>query len=368
MDSTLNLVLALTAGAAIALAGMVGVTKVVHRAVMQWRGVKMAHYVAAVGEMVSRRMLPSPPPRAWAQDPHFHQVLADYRLLLTGADHGFVDELVDSLGVHEILIARIHRRPFQAGRLRALSSLVDLADSRHLEELRRLTSHSNRHVRVNAVRGLSRLGDLQSIEHILGLATGARPWESARMADAVAAMGAEAVDSISGWIAAETPKADPSVSVVALAARVLGLIGDPSASATLIALLRSGQAEWRLAAASALEHTGGEEAVAPLLATLDDDSWQVRARAAVALGAMADSTVGASLARLLTDEVWWVRQNAASALADVPGGTEHLVAALDSPDRFAADAALNQLAISGLLSEAVGHQDFDRHLVGGVAP
>jgi HEAT repeat protein len=47
---------------------------------------------------------------------------------------------------------------------------------------------------------------------------------------------------------------------------------------------------------------------------------------------------------LLSDTEWWVRQNAAETLGEIPGGVAHLLEALDSPDKFAADSALNQLA------------------------
>ena len=370
MDSSLALALALTAAAAVTLSALVTVIKVLHRESLRWRGVRVAHYVAAVGEIVSRRMIPARAPRGWAQDPSFHGVLSDYRLLLTGADRLFVDEFIDSLGLHQLLIARTRSRFSQTRRLRALSSLVDLADSRHLDALRLLAGDRNRHVRVNAVRGLSRLGDVASTERILDLAAAAQPWEAARLADALVAMGSPAVEPISNWVKAESRRQDGSGAVVALAARVLGLIGDPSAGPTLVMLLQSDRAEWRLAAASALEHAGGDEAVAPLLAALEDSSWNVRARAAVSVGTMADPAAGTALARLLTDAAWWVRQNAAGALGVLPGGIEHLMAALDHPDRFAADAALNQLTVSGALAEAAHRlengsgSDHDRLLVG----
>ena len=351
MDWTLTIGLVVSAAAALTMALAVTVIKVVHGEVMRWRGVRTAHYIAAVGEMVSRRLLPASPPRSWAHDTYFHDVLSDYRLLLTGADREFIDRLATETGVHAVLVARCDARWLQARRLRALSSLVDLADERHVGDLRRYLGDSNRHVRINAVRGLARLGDKVSIEPILDLAAQSRSWEAARMADALAEMGSVAVEPICHWIAAAVAR-DEAPGVVALAARILGLIGDPEAEATLISLLESDRPDWRLAASSALEHTGSDAAVAPLLTALDDPAWSVRARAAVALGALADSSVGPSLALLLTDRVWWVRQNAAEALVGLPGGADILLDALDSPDRFAVDAALNQLTLSGLLGEA----------------
>src|SRR5690606_15029679 len=80
--------------------------------------------------------------------------------------------------------------------------------------------------------------------------------------------------------------------------------------------------------------------------------WRVRARAVIALGNVGDAGAARSIAGLLYDNNWWVRQNAATALANVPGGTEFLLAAAEGHDPYAADAALHQLATSGVLAAA----------------
>src|SRR5690606_3807109 len=130
----------------------------------------------------------------------------------------------------------------------------------------------------------------------------------------------------------ERAKSTPAHGVVTIAARLLGLIGDPAAEPTLISLLGSTRVEWRFTAASALEHAGGAASLQPLRVALHDDDWRVRARAVVALGALADPSVVDEIAQLLTDEQWWVRQHAAESLARMPGGVERLFAELDSPD------------------------------------
>jgi HEAT repeat protein len=160
-------------------------------------------------------------------------------------------------------------------------------------------------------------------------------------------MGGPAVPAVVDWVEHERMKDAPNIGVVGLAARLLGLIGSTEAEPTLLALLQSAVPDWRIAAASALEHAGTEVAVEPLRVALHDDDWRVRARAVVALGASADPTVLDEVAQLLTDGQWWVRQNAATALSKLPGGNDRLQACLDSPDPYAADAALNQLTASG---------------------
>lgn len=349
MDPRIVTILVVTAALTAGLAMTLGIVKFVHREILRYRGMRTAYYVAALGEMLSRRILPSRPRQGWAEDPLFHDAIADYRLMVTGDDRAFVDAFIESLGIGAVLIRRTRRRFLRTTRLRALTGLVNLASPEHTSTLQSMIDDTNPHVRVNAVRGLARIGDVGSVPHILDIATRVKPWEAARTADALVEMGAEAVEPVINWITHERAKPAPSVEVLALAARLLGLIGEDSAEPILIALLGSPHPECRVAAASALEHAGTDAAVEPLRLALHDDEWRVRARAVVALGALADDLVADEVSQLLTDRQWWVRQNAATALGRLPGGTERLFAALDGADRYAADAALTELTSSGKL-------------------
>jgi HEAT repeat protein len=350
MDELLVPILVNTAGLTAALAILLAVVKLIHRAVQQWRGVRTAHYVSALGEMLSRRILPSQPPEGWTRDTLFHEAIAEYRLLVTGEDRAFIDGLVEQLGIGDLLVERTKRKFPRSARLGALSSLVKLATPRHRDSLLRMIDDSDPNVRINAVRALAELGDTGAVSHILDIATRVTPWEAARTADALIEMGPAAVDSIVHWIEHELKRREPSIEVVALAGRLLGLIGEPAAEPVLLRLLGSAEPDWRVAAASALEHVGSDAAVQPLRLALHDETAMVRARAVVALGAMAEPAVIEEIAQLLTDDAWWVRQNAAGALARLPGGKERLFAALDNADHFAADAALSQLTSSGALA------------------
>lgn len=353
MTPPIETLLAVTAGATAALTIVLVMVKIVHRHVQRWRGVRAAHYLAAVGEMVSRRVVPARIPSGWAADPVFHDALADFRLLLTGADRDFIDDLATSLGVHRVLVLRTRRRYPRGARLRAVATLVDLATPLQLSHLRTLLDDPDPQIRTHVIRALARLDDTDSIPRILEQGVHAHAWDAARIADALVEMGPEGVEPISTWLQARLQDEDPPVEMVSLAARSLGLIGDPAAEPVLVNLLRSDLPDWRVAAASALEHAGGEEATRRLLDALEDREWRVRARAVVALGAMADSSLARSVAALLYDPVWWVRQNAAGALGSLPGGDQHLLAALDGHDPYAADAALNQLTVSGVLAAAM---------------
>jgi hypothetical protein len=325
--------------------------KLGHRVVITGRAVRTARYVAAVGEMISRRWVPTHLPRMWHTDQLFLQVLIDYRRLVTGDEGRFIDTLVERLNIRDDLIRRVRRALRPSARLLAVASLVELADPSFAPVLRSLLDDRHEHVRTHAAHGLARIRDIKSVPLMLDLSTAIRSWESGRLTDALVAFGPAAVDPIVFWIKTKVDAEDVSVEVVAQAARVLGLIGDQAAEPVLLDLLTSPRYEWRLAAASALGRVGTDAARDPLLRALGDESWEVRARAVRALAVLSDASVGAGVARLLSDPMWWVRQNAAETLAEIPDGTDHLLLAIDSTDRFAADAALNQLAELRMLPE-----------------
>jgi hypothetical protein len=333
----------LAASTVIAALSLVSI-KMAHRIILNSRGVRTAHYVAAVAEMIGRRYIPSDPPKGWRTDPVFHDILIDYRRLVEGDDGRFIDRMVEEFGIVDALIPRIRRIFPQTSRLQAVSTLVELADRSAAPFLRSLLDDRNDYVQTHAAHGLARIHDLTAVSLILDLSTRVRPWEAARLTDSLIAFGPDAVPLITEWVADEITSPRPSLEAVTQAARVLGLIGDNAAEPLLIGLLSSPNLEWRVAAASALGRVGTDEARTALLAALADNAWEVRARAVKALGALADGTVGPAVVALLSDTEWWVRQNAAETLGEIPGGLELLLAALDSSDKFAADSALNQLA------------------------
>jgi hypothetical protein len=318
--------------------------KMAHRIILNSRGVRTAHYLAAVAEMIGRRYIPSEIPKGWRTDPAFHDILIDYRRLVEGEDGRFIDRMIEEFGIVDALIPRMRRVFPQTSRLQAVSTLVELADRSAAPFLRSLLDDRNKYVQTHAAHGLARIHDLAAVPLILDLSTRVRPWEAARLTDSLVAFGVDAVPLIAEWASDEIDSPRPSLEAVTQSARVLGFIGDSAAEPLLLRLLSSPNLEWRVAAASALGRVGTDEARTALLTALADSGWEVRARAVRALAALADETVGPAVAALLSDAEWWVRQNAAETLAEIPGGVAHLLDALDSPDKFAADSALNQLA------------------------
>ncbi len=358
MQSPFFVWLLISAAASAVAAVALVVTKLSHRLLLRWQGVRKARYVAALGEMISRRVVPHGITPGWAEDPLFHDAVAEYRLTLSGEEHEYIDRLVETLGILEKLRERIGRRWLsRSRRLRAVAAFVDLAAESSIPVLRSLLRDSNQYVVLHAAKGLSRLDDLESVPHILDQITEAPEWHSARLGDALMGFGLPAGPAVRSWIRRQLVEEDPSTNTVSLAARVLGRIGDTEAEPLLLELLASTGPEWRVAAASALGRCGGREAVIALEKALEDDYWPVRARAAAGLGRLADPTSSRKLAPLLTDPVWWVRQNAAKAIGSLPGGRLELVRALGGPDTYAADAALHQLTMLGAVKEAADRYD-----------
>jgi hypothetical protein len=327
--------------------------KLAHRIILQGQGVRSASYVAAIGEMIATKLIPTRIPRQWARDHLFHEAIIDYRRLLSGDEGEFVEELIRRVGILPHLARRTRFRWPRAIRLRAIGSYVELAGDDEIPQLRRLLSDRNEFVRSHAAHGLGRLGDVRSIPLILDLCTRVKAWEIARLADALALCGRDAVPAICRWILANWHRSTGGEQAVAHAARVLGLIGDIEAETTLIELLESERLTWRVAAASALGRIASDTSRSALLSALQDDSWEVRARAVRALGNLADGSVAPVVSELLSDQQWWVRQNAAETLGELPGGVAELTKALESDDRFAADAARNQLAELRLLPAGI---------------
>lgn len=326
--------------------------KLVHRLYLRWQGVRTAQYIAVLGELISREMLPVDPPDDWAHDPLFHDALVEYRLILVGSERGFVDQLVAHLGVLEVLRGRIHQKLSTSRRLRAVSTFVDLATRSCTEDLRVLLEDANLHVAIHAAKGLSRLRDVASVPAILDRSVDSPSWHAARFADSLTEFGSDVGPPVRIWIERAVAKTDPPVQTVALAVRVLGLVSDVDAEPLLVRLLRSEHLEWRVVAASALGSVGGDAAVDGLVFALGDEDGSVRARSAVALGQLGDPSAAQHLRPMLRDRMWWVRQNAAEAIGELRGGTSVLVDALTDDDPYAVDAVLYVLTMNGTVASA----------------
>jgi len=137
-------------------------------------------------------------------------------------------------------------------------------------------------------------------------------------------------------------------------AEALGMIADPRATDTLLAMLVAGEDEERVRAARALGAIASPMALDALNDALDDSAWAVRAQAARGLGVLGARTAIAGLVSRMGDPSWWVRANCAEALRVI--GAEG-VAALRTcerthPDRYARERAAEALAMDAAVRGA----------------
>jgi HEAT repeat protein len=314
----------------------------------RWAGVRHAHYLAGLGELLTRRLVPERVPRGWLRDPVFIEVVIDYARSVAGDEADTLEAIVARLGLRRQL-ARWLRRPFGHRRLKAAMVLGELPGPEVAELMFRHLTDRSSSVRLQVARGLATLGDPRLVDAILSEIDRETPWLAARYADVLVACGRRAVPAIASFLSAAGERR-PAAAIQAL--RVLRAIGDTEAEPAIRPWLDSEDPEVRLAAASALATCGTPHSTPALIKAMADPTWQVRAQAAKSAADLGSPEATAPLARLLRDSAWWVRQNAAEALTTVPGGLSSLIAAISDPDRFAATAALYQLAVSGMIRSA----------------
>lgn len=342
----ISLVLAILTAAV--MVGLLLVKVVRHRRAKK-RAFRVAIYIAALGEIVSRSTLPGQDVEKWSADPAFRETLVDFLNFVDGAERQILVDLAQQLGLIEQLHRELTsgRRPLT--RLRAAAELAEIAAPESRQYLQQALEDRSVEVRVSAAAGLSLIGDEADVAPVLAALEREDRWAAERMTDALVRFGASAVQVLSNHILIAGPDLEPIPNHLPLAVRALGLIGDPRAEPALLHALTGQDAVLRIKAAAALAHPWGQRSTRALMRRLKDEDWRVRAQAATALAAHGEPQTLPALRLSLRDQAWWVRQNAAHAMAQIPGGIDALFAALGDDDRFAVDTALAQLMASGAL-------------------
>ncbi|HEY8964880.1 MAG TPA: HEAT repeat domain-containing protein [Candidatus Methylacidiphilales bacterium] len=110
---------------------------------------------------------------------------------------------------------------------------------------------------------------------------------------------------------------DKDTSVRTSAARVVGMLGEPEAADSLVALLDDPNDNVRRAAVVSLGSLKNPKAIPALVKALKDRWWFVRSEAASALGNMGDGRAVTPLFDLVTDADGTVRHNAEVALTSL---------------------------------------------------
>ena len=102
--------------------------KILHRNHIRAAGVRRAHYIGALGEIVARNSVPVHEIAGWQEDPVFFEVLVDFLDIVTGDERRTLEQLVAKLELRSHLATELEGARLPSKRLRALSDLVELAD------------------------------------------------------------------------------------------------------------------------------------------------------------------------------------------------------------------------------------------------
>jgi HEAT repeat protein len=325
--------------------------KAVHRRRMQRHDSRRAAYVAVLSRHLAFENHTDPIGAKAGDDDAFIDAIIDLRNVVSGTDIDTLAGIVDRTGLARRQVAKLKSRFPLGRRLRAAVSLAEIGDESTAPILIEHLDDREPEVRIQCARGLGRMQYTAAMDPILDRLGYEHPWVRARFADTLVGFGAKATWPLLAYVRVNLGH-DENVGVIE-AIRILRTIGDREAGPPLAGVLRSTyDPEVQIAAVEALGKVGGPLALGPLRECYLSPDWRLRAKAATALGEVGDPSVNATLAAGLGDENWWVRRNSAAALASLPGGGEVLVAALESGDRFAGDAAAEALADSGALAEA----------------
>jgi HEAT repeat protein len=172
-----------------------------------------------------------------------------------------------------------------------------------------LRDHSET-VQALAIQALRKIGDASAIDSIASVLLRGSPQVQTHAANALRSL---------GWTPQTMEEQIPYYVATGDFKRVL-MFGPPAINA-LLAVLRSGTPERRMAVANLLGETGDPAMAKPLTAALKDSEASVRAAAASAVGRLGDSQLSASLFPLLKDRVCNVRVAAVAAIGRLGGDT-----------------------------------------------
>jgi HEAT repeat protein len=188
--------------------------------------------------------------------------------------------------------------------------------------------HEDVTVKEAAAEALGRVRDPAAVAVLIDELRQVDEFSSPRVAAALAAFGAQAIEPLRGALAqADNP------TTRSWATRVLGMIGDASATAALVERLADPHEQVRASAAEALGRLGGARALQPLVdRALRDPTPHVRSEAAAALGRLGEVAAIDALAAALDDPNYDTRIRALEAVETIrPADLLPLERALRNP-------------------------------------
>ena len=345
-------------GAIVALAGAVLVSSTVFFIVKyirfraaRARDLRRAIYINTLGELVSRFAIPDVELEGWRKDPIFAERLIEALDIFDGAQRDHLVEIGRRIGLADDLLEGLTSRKV-GRRLDAVTALSRIADEEHQAAIEHALNDPSPEVRVQAAWALARIGSPASVPKIIRRMNSEDLWAAQLMADALTEFGSAAVAAMSADVLIDSPGIEGQARYLPDLVRALGSIGDPTAEPALIHALGSEDPIIRLRAAEALGKAGSPASLPKLMRTLEDEDWRVRVKAAAAMGDQRDGRGLKNLRSALRDSEWWVRQAAAESIGRIVGGQQVLMDALDDEDRFARDAAIERLTLTGAVRQA----------------
>jgi hypothetical protein len=274
----------------------------------------------------------------------FDEVVLQLLPQLRGADRKVLQDVLVSRGVVERAASDLTARAAWR-RGRAATLLGSTASTPHVAGLTALLRDRSSDVRSAAARALGKAGGPDTAEALLGSLTMDRPLPSGVAGMALLDLGTQALPVLRETVLVGSPPA------AALAASLLGLHGDLSATPMLTAVLRDTErtVEVRRSAAEALGRIGAPQATDALSNVLAFAPEAVlRQVAAESLGRIGDPAGTTALVAGLAAADLIVRTSCADALAATGAeGRSWLVqlAAGSGPGALAARGALDAVAV-----------------------
>ena len=198
--------------------------------------------------------------------------------------------------------------PEAAVRSEVVNALGGISDPTVVRALIGALRDRSETVQALAVQALKRIGDASATESLVGVLLRGSPNVQIHAANALRSL---------GWTPQTMDEQIPYYVATGDFKRVL-MFGAPAMNA-ILAVLRSGTQERRMAVANLLGETSDPAAAKPLTAALKDSEPSVRAAAANAIGRLADRQLSSALLPLLKDKACNVRVAAVSAIGRLGG-------------------------------------------------
>lgn len=268
---------------------------------------------------------------------------------VTGASATSMRSLLQQRGADRWALDQSRRRS-PARRLRGTELLGLIGADTGFQRLTELLDDGDAAVRMQAARSLARTADPTAVEPLLNALSGRRRIPAIEIGFALIRLGTAAVPAL-----AEATANHPSPMARAMAADVLGHIGDSRAlSALLLALRATSPDDVRAAAARAIGFIGDPDGEPFLLELATDRGASRAARCAAigALGAVDAQDAAVALGRLLGEADTRIGAAAGEALAALGAPGQAVLETASIGSQRAAHQARAALSVATLRASA----------------